>query len=62
MQHRSSQRSSPHTKAAFALNCRRERRTLTNSLYVNREFAEKELKIKDLDKVKGLEITVRVIS
>jgi hypothetical protein len=35
---------------------------MTNSMYLNREFADKELKCDDLDDVKGIEITVRILT
>jgi len=34
---------------------------MTNSFYFNRECAEKALKCGDLDKAKGVEVTVRII-
>ena len=38
-----------------------EEHPLTNGFYLNREFAARKLKEKNLDKVKGVEITVRLI-
>ncbi len=35
---------------------------ITNSMYFNRECAEKLLKCEDLDAVKGIEVTVRLIT
>jgi hypothetical protein len=37
-----------------------EKYPMTNGFYLNREFAEKLLKTKDLDKVKTIEVTVRI--
>ena len=34
---------------------------MTNGFYLNREFAAKYLKTKNLDKVKGVEVTVRIL-
>ena len=35
---------------------------VTNGFYLNREFAEKKLGCKNLDKVKAVELTVRIIT
>ena len=34
---------------------------MTNSMYLNREFADKLLKCDDLDAAKGIEVTVRIL-
>lgn len=39
-----------------------EKYPVTNGFYLNREFAAKKLGVKDLDKAKAVEITVRVIT
>jgi hypothetical protein len=39
-----------------------EKYPITNGFYLNREFAEKKLGVKNLDKAKAVEVTVRVVT